>query len=391
MENLIKLMRFSLWREINYNTETQTIKKLLLNLNSKNIQIIEWFIFHNHKSLMKELLEKTWLSESFFYYNSDFDHENQIKNIDDLHWLFTAYIQQNHKPKIIILENCEHLFNIESFIYDYFHSGYKIILIGNNWNHIKNTIHYNYQWVSFEQDNYNSLLAFWNISDLWYIHNNSIKEQCLKWYMNQFINERICLKKGVKNIFLYKFIITFLSLNWINLSLRELHQYINEKENISLKTCIDYIDYSLSEKLLIKIGQYDLKKDSENQSKNQYYFCDNWIRNSFNGYTTPKKILEKNLVAKKLHKNFTTIYSWKNWVFEFDFYIPKSESTPELAIHFSQAIEKNELKIEINKLNKIPWNWKRILLIKNKNDFSLKKLQYDQVEIIEIENYIMNF
>lgn len=391
MKDILRLMHFSLWREMNYNTETTTIKNILQNLNSKKIQVIEWFMFHNHRSLLKELLEKTGLSEWFFYYNNDFDHQNKIKNLDDLQRLLNKYIKLNNKPKVIILENCQNIEEIETFIYNYFHSGYKIILIGNNWTHIKNTLTNNYQWVSQTQPEYKSLIAFWKISDISFIKSNSIKEHCLQWYIHQFINDKICINKWVKNIFLYKYIITFLSLSLFPLSLRELHQNINETENISLKTCIDYIDYSLEEKLLIKVPQFDLKKWSENQSKNQYYFCDNWIRNSFNWYTTPKSILQKNLVLLKLYKNFSNIYSWKNWVFEFDFYIPISKNTPELVIHFSEATEKNELKIEINKLNKIQWNWKRILLIKNKDDLSLKKFQYEQVEIIEIENYIMNF
>jgi hypothetical protein len=44
------------------------------------------------------------------------------------------------------------------------------------------------------------------------------------------------------------------------------------------------------------------------------------------------------------------------------------------------------LKKEINKLNKVPWNWKRYLIIENFEDFQIKKVIYDDVEIVEYKN-----
>ena len=55
-------------------------------------------------------------------------------------------------------------------------------------------------------------------------------------------------------------------------------------------------------------------------------------------------------------------------------------------MHYSQVTEKVELKKEINKLNKVPVNWKKYLVLDSIENLWIKKLIYDDVEIVEYQD-----
>jgi predicted AAA+ superfamily ATPase len=74
---------------------------------------------------------------------------------------------------------------------------------------------------------------------------------------------------------LYIFTITFLSKNNYFYSLRELQKKLNEINKISLKTTIDYIDFSIQSKIIKRCYKYDIKNEKEITSKAKYYFNDN--------------------------------------------------------------------------------------------------------------------
>ncbi|MBT3727352.1 ATP-binding protein [bacterium] len=74
---------------------------------------------------------------------------------------------------------------------------------------------------------------------------------------------------------MYIFTITFLSKINDYISYREFHLILNELKSISLKTLIDYIDYSIQARIIKKVFRFDLKTNKTISSKAKYYFTDN--------------------------------------------------------------------------------------------------------------------
>jgi len=69
---------------------------------------------------------------------------------------------------------------------------------------------------------------------------------------------------------------------------------------ITLKTTIDYIDFSIRAKIIKPIYRYDLKKQKVISSRAKYYFTDTGIRNSISQYTLSQKILKENFLFQEL-------------------------------------------------------------------------------------------
>ena len=80
---------------------------------------------------------------------------------------------------------------------------------------------------------------------------------------------------SVKNINLYNYTITFLAKNNNYYSLRELQKSLDENQSISLKTTIDYIDFSLQSKIIKRVYKYDIKTSKAISTKAKYFFNDN--------------------------------------------------------------------------------------------------------------------
>jgi predicted AAA+ superfamily ATPase len=73
---------------------------------------------------------------------------------------------------------------------------------------------------------------------------------------------------------LYNYILSYLAkINKFS-SLRELQKKLSSYEKISVKTTIDYIDYSLQAKIIKKIYNYNLKTKKIISSQAKYYFTD---------------------------------------------------------------------------------------------------------------------
>jgi predicted AAA+ superfamily ATPase len=68
---------------------------------------------------------------------------------------------------------------------------------------------------------------------------------------------------------------TYLAHNNTYTSLRDLHKKLDNIQSISLKTVIDYVDFSIQEKILKRVYKYDLKNNKTITSKGKYYFSDN--------------------------------------------------------------------------------------------------------------------
>ena len=143
---------------------------------------------------------------------------------------------------------------------------------------------------------------------------------------------------------------------------------------------MDYIDFSIQEKIIYKIELYDFKKEKIILNKYKYFFSDNWIRNSLSNFNLDKNILIENLIFIKLNYNNYLINWWLNWIFEFSFIATKNDT--KIYIHISKETERQEINKEMNKLQKVPWKAKRYLVINNIDKLNLKKYIYDDVELI---------
>jgi len=390
MQTLLKNnMNHILTTEV-FHKDIINLKKSVDILNKDNFIIVSWMIWVWKLNFIKFLLESIWTYNGFFYLNPDFDSNNSILSSSDLEKYFNLHIKQYWNPKIIILENIINIRWVKSFI-NKIHKDkkYKLILI---WNSIKiNSIKEVTIAPKLLSLNTMELITYWRLHNILSIKDNLLKRRFLNLIRNEIILKDIISSFSVKQVNLLNQVITFISLlnTWV--SLREVHKSLeNRNIDISLITAIDYINYLLSSKMINRCYTYNLKIDKEITSKAKYYFTDNGIRNSFWTFNLDKDILIENFLFTQLLAKWYEVYNWKNWVFEFTFYWVNDNNN--IYIHISRQNDKNELKKEVNKLLKIPWNWERFLVVNDKqiSDMKIKKFIYDKVKIIKFEELIFD-
>jgi len=415
MNNLIKI-------NLNYlkNSESffynQAISKQIKNLLKKEKLIVLKSIGTINKTSYINLNLNN-LNNNIFYFNKNLDFQNLIKDKADLIKLIKEFTLLKNKPNIIVLEEVDCIKNIKSFIAEFYKAGYKLIIIDNNIKipskpeiEIKNPS-YKQLKNKIENLSLNNLLLFGDNENIILLNNKALKINLLESQKNQILLNDLIKNYSIKNYNLLSYTITFLSFLNKKISLREIHRELKENIKISLVTLIEYIDFLVNSKLVKKIYSYDFKKQKTIKSKAFYYFSDLWIRNNLNYFSTKKSTAIKNLIFNELDKQWFKTKSGINWKFEFDFYAKKKEFLEEkntkkinkLYIHLSEANDKKELKKEINKLNKVPYyptlsksgenideTISRYLIVENIKEFWIKKLQYNEVKIIELEEFLIN-
>ncbi len=369
--------------------EEKYINKINKLFNNHNLLILSWMKNIGKINTIKEYLVKYKLINNYFYFNKSNDLENKITNHLELLNSINNYIQLYKIPKIVILQNISKINWIKDTISYLYKMKYKVILI---WNDIK------IAWISeievlnkinIRNDNINNTLKFWSLKLILKISTNELKEKVIKAITSDILLYSIYKDFSVKSIELYMFTITFIAKNSILFSLRDLHKQLDYINNISLKTTIDYIDFSIQAKIIKRCYKYDIKNNKEISSKAKYYFNDTWIRNSLNNFNLDTDILEENMIFNILDYHNFQIYTGLNWKFNFSFYWSKNWTN--IFIHISKETKKEEIKKEVNKLNKIKLEWKRYLLIESIEKLKIKKLKYDNVEIIEIYDFLEKF
>lgn len=423
MEKINRKNFFIIDREnfIEYNTKN--IKKIVDILNKNKLVIVNWLKNIWKVNFIKEFIHKTKLNNNYFYFNKSDDVENYFSSSERLESLFNDYLRLYKNPKIIILQDISKINWIKNFISKIYKENYKTILV---WNDIKISgineieifanieINYNTQKNEYEnldntqknEDknniNIDNILKYWSINEVKQVQEKELKEKLLVLLKNDIFLNSIFKNFWVKNIFLYNLTITFLSYSNTFISLRELHKSIENIQSISLKTIIDYIDFSIQEKILKRVYNYDLKLNKVINTKAKYYFSDNWIRNSLNYFNIDRSILLENLIFNILEYNNYGIYWWINWKFNFSFYCVKnnnliweaeqeSENSYKIFVHISNEKQKEEVKKEVNKLLKIWGKEKKYLLVENIENLWIKKFIYDTVEIIEVAEFLQRF
>lgn len=383
-----------------YKTSNETLKRIIKSLNEKSLVIVSWLKNVWKTNILKDLLTRTSTTESFFYVNKILDKENKITNNKDLENLLKIHIDTYKQPKIIILHNTNKIERIKNFISKLYKekkkdgkSQYKIILV---WNNIK------IEWIEdieispkntsevlknkwLEIDNilkYGSLEKIISLP----IENSNTKKEYINFIKNDILLNDIFISFSVKNIELYNYTLSFLSKNNIFLSLRELQKKLDVNKSISLKTTMDYIDFSIQSKIIRKMYKYDLKLNKYISSRVKYYFTDLWIRNSFYNFLVDTNTLKENLIFNELYSLWYEIYGWLNGKFDFSFIAEKNWE--RIYIHLSEQTDKEEIKKEVRKLNKIWDENGKYLIVENIKELWLKKLKYENVEIFNLEDFI---
>ncbi|MCP4524010.1 MAG: ATP-binding protein [Candidatus Gracilibacteria bacterium] len=386
---LIDFQKGKLLEEPIFFQHKEYISLITQKLNQDNMIILSGLKHVGKTSLIKEFLTKSGQEKQTFYYNHGLNVKDNISCGNDLINSLNNTLEYNNNINIIVLQNFNKIKNIKDFIhFIYAHNKkFKIILLGNT---IKisgvhevelltESVHNNK-----EKHDLEIILYYGLLPEILLIQHKHFKKKFLDLIVNDIFTKEIFLNLGVKSIDLYKFTISYMSKSDLSLSLRELHKGLSLIKQITLKTTIDYVDFSIQVKILKPVYRYDYKKDKIISSRVKYYFTDTGIRNSISQYTLSEAILKENLLFQELSYNGYTIYSGMNGTFDFTFLVEKNSI--KTIFHYSKQTDKTELKKEINKLNKIPGAGKRYLIIDKLEDFQIKKIKYENVEIIEYEN-----
>lgn len=367
-----------------FSSNKKYLRQITHLLNANRMVILSWQHKTWKQSFIKDLLLKTWLKNKAFIFNKD-SLVNEKINWNDLINIFNESLKYNKNIKLIILSQFNKIDNIKDFIqYIYTHkNNLKIILV---WNTIQipgiQEVEYlpdNLEVANFLETN----IQYWVLPEIIYIPYN-LQKSYLDLLVNDMFTKEIFTNFWVKDIDLYHFTMTYLSKINNHISFRELQKWLSSIQQITLKTTIDYINFSIRSKIIKPVNKYDFKKQKVISSRIKYYFTDNWIRNSISKYSLSENILKENLLYSILAYNDYEIYSGLNGTFDFTFYCTSAEKN--ICFHYSQVTKKNELKKEINKLNKVPVNWKKYIILDSIDQLWIKKLKYDDVQIIEFKD-----
>lgn len=400
MQNIVKKNIDFLMSHNSYHTSLEVMQNIVKNLNEKDMVIVSWMKNIGKTYVVNDIINKTWIQKHFFYFNKNLDKENQIIHNKDLKNLLDIYIKNFWEPKIIILQNTNKIENIKEFISYIYHQKnknnkrkYKTILI---WNNIKienipeievlpKTV---WELEKTYSVDIKDILFYGNLKKVYDLHTK--EKRNLQDFINMIKNDvflsDIFYNFSVKNIELYNYTLSFLSKNNTFLSLRELQKNLESHNSISLKTTMDYIDFSLQSKIIRKMYKYDIKWKKTISSKIKYYFTDVGIRNSCYDFWVSLHTLKENLLFNELSQKWYTVYGWMNGKFEFSFIAEKQKE--KIYVHLSNQNDKDEIKKEVRKMLKIWWEEKRYLIIEDRKDIWLKKLHYENASILEFEDFI---
>ncbi|NVP17294.1 AAA family ATPase [Candidatus Gracilibacteria bacterium] len=362
------------------------IKSIVNKLNKEKIIIISGIKNIGKTQIIGEMIKKTKIESKFFYFNHNLDNENIIKNDIDLKNMINIEVNFNKNIKYIFLQNISKIENIKDLIIYLYKSDFKVILIGNDIKipnieeiEIKNNVN-----DDIEKD-----IIYGNLGKTYYLNNTNFKKEYINLIKDNILLNQIFCLKSVKNINLYNLIITKLAFLEKDISLREFHRDIEKVNNISLVTMMDYIDFSIQEKIIKRIEFFDFKTNNIKVNKSRYYFCDNGFRNCLINFSLSRQLLLENIVFVLLNYNNYDIYTGINGVFEINFYAKKDKQ--EIIVHISKQKDINNIKKEIRKLQKIRGDIKKYLIIEKETKYNLKETTFGEVEMVTIEELIKKF
>lgn len=393
-----------LWIKV-FKNHDNIVKNIVDTLNIDKIIILSWMKNVWKINIIKEMLTRTKLIDNVFYFNKENDTKNEVLDSEKLNILYSVYVWLYNIPKIIILEDVSKIEWIKDFIPKFYKQKIKIVII---WNNLK------IKWIKeieilpeniSDEREIDKELKYWLLNDINYFNDinylNNLKykntiylqERILTLLKNDIILKDIFISFWVKNFNLYNHTLSYLAKTNKFTSLRDLQKKLNLFQNISIKTTIDYIDFSLQAKIIKRVYNYDIKTEKIISSQAKYYFTDLWIRNNLVNFEFNKTILLENYIFNELQRKWYKVHAWKSWNFEFTFIAEKihhenNEKINKIYIHISKETEKDEIKRERKKLNKIPDDYKKYLIVENLDNFKFKKYEVDNVKIIWVEKFL---
>ena len=385
LEAILKKQRNYLLTQKKFRSYNWIIKNCVDILNTDSILCISGMKYTWSTELANEIVQKTTTQDVCFYFNPHIDSYWTIHNEKDLILLMDYNIRTGNDIKIVILEDCNTIDWIKKFIIDLYKSkNFKIIIVWNNikvdW--VKESQLYPLSFQNIWKDEY----VFWWLPHIRAVPDKSYKQVILDSLLSSIIEKEVSVPYNIKNTSNFKKVLSFLASQNQSLSLREVHRLLEEhKIHISLITLIEYINISITTKILYKLELFDFKKNTSIHTSVIYHFTDIWIRSTLSNFDI---IHYNNIIWNELLINWYQLYTWKNGTFKFDIYAVKWEKT--LWIACSDSDDKIEVRKLARKLSKVPWLQERYVIVQNKEKLAMRKFFENGVQICEVSEFIEN-
>ena len=377
-EKIIEKNKNFILQHKSFRKYTSELELLVEELNTKKIATISWMRHTGKTGLIKNFLQKTNIFDDTFYYNHETDLLSQISSESELLILMDMYVRIYGIPKVVVLQNCNPINGIKSFIQKLYKSKkYKIVIVWNNikiwW--VKDIVLYP---QSLKKNNI-SEICYWGIPEVRIIPDTHYKKFLLSALRHDIVSRDILEAYTIKNISLFYKVLSYISLSDDYQSLREIHRNLwHHGVEIAQLTLIDYINAALNTHILHRIYLYDIKNNNTIQSKAQYIFWDVWIRYSLSWEDI--SYYENGLILEFLSQWFEV--SWGlNGRFQFEIYAQKNKETFCIALCMNQD-DKNEVRKIARKLSKIWWPSQKYVLVKDTEKYNMRKFTEEWVKIM---------
>ena len=365
-----------------YRSFDKEVENCVSILNTDRIVTISWLRHTWKTQMIHSLLKKTQSFSSSFYFNWELDELKSIKNREDMTILFDLFVRIWNIPKIVILQNINHISKIKSFITDLYKTGkYKIILIGNTL-HVDGAknIEVFPLWIDIQKISNTHL---WGLPPVRIVPDITYKRFLLQNMRSDILMQEIIKVYTVKNIWSLTWLLNYLAWNDTCQSLREIHRNLsNHWLDISLLTMIDYINACVTAKILSRCYMYDIKNNNTITSKAKYYFWDVWLRSSFDTSFHPLE----NLLDLEFKMHWYDVSWWINGRFSFAFYAKKWDKI--LATTLDESWDKSEIRKTARKLEKIGDSSQKFVIVQNKNSLWMRKFVEWFVRIVELSEFL---
>ncbi|MCH2188422.1 hypothetical protein MK079_01170 [Candidatus Gracilibacteria bacterium] len=384
MYHIIKNQREKL-KKISPRKDEGIEKQIERELKKEKICIIQGMKYSSKTKIIKNIIFND-SQKKYFYFNAKWDRENEIGSGKDLSNVLSGFINLYGEPDVVWLQNINKVAKIKDFIAQVFKKGYPLCIVGNGF-YIDGKTPLQVLPDMSSADMYLGSIA--------HISKDIPKEQSilqLKNCLSDIILHEVVSHFGVKNSLLYSQVLHFLSLQEDFASLREIHRNISRVHDISLKTLIDYIDFSNQSKLIHSMYQYDCKKQKPISSQVKYMFGDTGLRNTCSEESVATGILQENMLYLLLCSQGYEVYGGKNGIFEWSIFGKHiNKKNGNILIHISKQEELSEIKKEVKKLHKAlneVGGGKGYIILGNENIMFGKKKIYEDVEILSFEKCV---
>ncbi len=364
-----------------YRSYKDEIVQAVQLLNTERIITVRGLKHTGKTAFISELLKKTDRFDSALYYNGSLDTMGTVRNQEDMITLFDVSVRIYGIPKVIILQDINHINDIKEFILHLYKTKkYKILIVGNNIKiqGVKNIELY----PLFPTPTTIDKRSYGWIPQVQIVPDTTYKDFVLEALKNDIINTEILQPYNIKNISLLYYTLSFLSKNNTYMSQREMHRQLQYHHiDISPMTLTEYLTACQNVGLISKCFRYDVKNKKTISSKVKYYFWDVGIRKSCNPETQD---IDKNILYLLLLHAGYSVYGWVNGRFEFAFYAVKN-SWEKIAIAYEASDDKNEVRKTCRKLAKL---WKDITwycIVPDTSILHMRKYDESGIKIIELQ------